>query len=489
MNEELQKLLEQARIVQNQPDSFHRLADMLRLQSKDDTGILVEFAQSADDLQRRAAISAAAGRTEPEVIAAMAALANDPLPFVRQSLAFALTDYSTWPMNEAVEALLSDSDANVRQAAIWAAKPRAAVTASLVKRLEVEESNWIRTDIANALADCDHRLALPALFNRLGKDADPGVQQASAGAIERQLGNLRAYPADLDRPPTKTLNEIRRRVSAYTYGSYPILQAFLSEQLAAHVDVEQLAGFGTVLTAEAEKGQLPRGYCLDEAVESVLTMLDGGPPRAVVLVGESGAGKTALVHEITHRLLRDPRRPGYVLRMAPQDFLAGTKYIGEWETKVRNVINAVKPPRRVILYIPAIEELAWMGTWEKSEASVATALAPYIERGDLTILGESTVEGFRKGLGANRSLRRLFHTVELQPPDADEVRAIIRSVVDEADAEISDSVLDRLSELADYFVSGIVQPTRKRSIAMQSGISSRAASWVSPKRSMPWSIS
>src|SRR5207244_4356802 len=121
----------------------------------------------------------------------------------------------------------------------------------------------------------------------------------------------------------------------------------------------QLAGFGTLLTTEAEKGQLPRAYCLDEAVDSVLALLDGGPPRAVVLVGDSGAGKTALVQEITHRLLRDPERPGYVLRMAPQDFLAGTKYIGEWETRVKSVVNAVKSPRRVTAYVPHIEDMAW----------------------------------------------------------------------------------------------------------------------------------
>ncbi len=264
----------------------------------------------------------------------------------------------------------------------------------------------------------------------------------------------------MPRPTAKALSEIRRRVSTFTFGSYPRLQAWLNEQLATHVDLEQLAGFGTVLSLEAESGQLPHAYQADDAIDSILAILDGPPPRAVVLTGDSGCGKTALVQEITYRLLSDPVRPGYVLRMAPQDFLAGTKYIGEWETKVRNVIAAVKPPRRVVLYVPNVEELAYMGTWEKSEASVATALAPYIERGDLLILGESTTESFRKGLGANRSLRRLFHVVELQPSDAKDTRAILQAVTREADATIADSVLDRLDELADYFVAGTVQPGR-----------------------------
>src|SRR5205814_10175405 len=82
------------------------------------------------------------------------------------------------------------------------------------------------------------------------------------------------------------------------------------------------------------------------------------------------------------------------------------------------------------------------------------------ERGDLTILGESTVEGFRKGLGANRSLRRLFHSVELAAADTRATHAILQAVAAEEDAEISDAVLERLNELADYFSSGTVQPGR-----------------------------
>ena len=120
----------------------------------------------------------------------------------------------------------------------------------------------------------------------------------------------------------------------------------------------------------------------------------------------------------------------------------------------------VKPPRRIVIYIPSIEELAWMGTWAKSDANVATAMAPFIERGDLVILGESTVEGFRKGLGANRSLRRLFHAIELQPADEKKTLDVLRAVAKEAEANVPDAVLTRINELAGYFGSGAVQPGR-----------------------------
>src|SRR5207248_561889 len=84
----------------------------------------------------------------------------------------------------------------------------------------------------------------------------------------------------------------------------------------------------------------------------------------------------------------------------------------------------------------------------------------HVERGDVTILGESSAEAFRKGLGANRSLRRLFHAVEVQPATPRETRDILQAVAEEAGADVPEAVLDRLGELADFYAGGTVQPGR-----------------------------
>ncbi len=226
------------------------------------------------------------------------------------------------------------------------------------------------------------------------------------------------------------------------------------------IDPDELRPYGTVLTLEAEAGRLPRAYGVEDAVAALVKVLTGDAPRAAVLVGESGCGKTALVYELVHRLRIDPDGPWYVLRVAPAEFLAGTMYLGEWETKLKKLVEAVCHPRRVILYVPNLEELATTGVSSKSDANVATALAPHIERGEVAILGESTLESFRKGLGANRSLRRLFHAVQLTPADADDTRAILQAVAEEAAVEVPEPVVERLLELADFYVSGTVQPGR-----------------------------
>jgi ATP-dependent Clp protease ATP-binding subunit ClpC len=189
-------------------------------------------------------------------------------------------------------------------------------------------------------------------------------------------------------------------------------------------------------------------------------VLTGEPPRAAVLIGDSGTGKTAIVHELAHRLLMAPEGPWHILRVLPGEFLTGTTYIGEWETKLRNLLQAIRHPKRVILYIPNLQELAGVGTTSKSDLNVATMIAPYIERGEVTVLGESTPEAFRTGLGAMLPVRRLFHALELQATDPQQTRAVLQEVRDEAGANLSEGVLDRLMELADYYLAGAAQPGR-----------------------------
>src|SRR5262249_44471199 len=194
------------------------------------------------------------------------------------------------------------------------------------------------------------------------EDAEPGVQQACADTAERHLAALGPSPPDFDRPPAPLLAEARRRVRTFTPGFHPTLLGWLDGQLTAYVDLEQLASFGAVLTREAEAAQLPRAYGVDRVLGEVLKGLRGAPPRAVVLVGEPGSGKTAVVNELVHRVAHEPDGGWHVLRMSPAEFLACTTYIGEWETKVRNLVSAVRAPRRVLLYLPHLHHLASMRT-------------------------------------------------------------------------------------------------------------------------------
>lgn len=457
MNELLEKLVEEARSGQH--ESWQRLVEALRGQAGKDPRILVEFAQAADELMRRVAITAAGllQCTDTGVLAVLERLSRDPQFPVRQQLVFALQDFPSWPADMLARNLLHDAEVTIRQGAVWACKARPGCHPDLVERFRADDSSFVRQDLATALMDLDSPLAMPALLVGLAEDVDPFVQQNAANSLEHHL-QLTAGRLPGTVPPAPVLGEIRRRTLAIPGGSHPLLRKWLDDHLRDFVDLDALQKFGTVLTREAELGSLPRGHGLDGPIEAVRKILFGPPPRAAVLLGEAGVGKTAAVHELVHRLREDPDRPAVVLRMSPQDFLVDTKWIGEWETRLRDLVQAVKHPRPVILYVPNVEQLAWIGTTSSSNSNVAAALAPAIERGDVALLGESSLEGFRRGLGANRSLRRLFTTVEVQPATVDETRYILKRVAEEAGVRIDPETLERLLDLSDLVGTASVHP-------------------------------
>jgi ATP-dependent Clp protease ATP-binding subunit ClpC len=112
----------------------------------------------------------------------------------------------------------------------------------------------------------------------------------------------------------------------------------------------------------------------------------------------------------------------------------------------------------VVLYVPNLSDLSAAGTWSKSDSSVATALAPYLEAGSILLLGESAPEEFERGLGRIPSLARLFDKVLVEESNAESTREILAAVRAEKKSDISDEVLDQLMEVSAQFLGHISRP-------------------------------
>jgi ATP-dependent Clp protease ATP-binding subunit ClpC len=453
MTEALQRLIE--RVQAGEPGAFADLVTALGAASPE---LLGEAARSADEMLRKAVIAAARGRREPHWLEAIALLARDGSVAIKVALLEAAAALADWPVDAIVQMLLADNDSGVRMAAALAAQGRRALESALVLQLRREQEWQVRRVIVRSLAASPPPAVLPALLDALAQDSDRDVSEASAQSLESLLAQLGSYPAELEKPRLPLLEEAHRRVVNLGSQQFPKLAGWLSERISHDVDEETLAGFGALLTADLSR--LPRAYGVSATCEAVCSVLTGPAPRAVVLLGESGSGKTAIVHELAHRLRSDPRAPWHILRISASELLAGTHYLGEWQTRVRELVKAVRRPRRVLLYVTHLEELSEAGRSAQSDTSVATALAPHIEAGDIAVLGESTPETFRSGLGAVRSLRRLFHAIEVRSASPQETREVLRAVCEEAGVVVPEPVRERLLELADYYLAGTAQPGR-----------------------------
>jgi ATP-dependent Clp protease ATP-binding subunit ClpA/protein subunit release factor B len=448
-----------ARLRRNSSDSsaFDALVEALREAAP--VEILTQVRSDVDSV-RRAVIVASVGRPEPELIRAVAPLAHDSRVEVRSALAQALDANPDWPLLESLETLVADANDEIRMTAARAASKRPSLVPLLTSRLTSDSAWRVRQAIAESLGRAAPRAALPALLGALHSDNDSDVQRACALALERQLEAHNGFPADVPLPPYGHFAELRKRVADIRGGSFPQLLRWLDYRIAHDIDFEQLRAFGSILSEDAERLKLPRAYEVDTVCDSLIHILTGPGIRAAVLLGESGAGKTALVNELVHRLHDHPDGTWHVIRVTPTEFLAGTSYLGEWQTKLRNLIQAVQSPRRVIVYIPNINELAMIGTTNKSDANIATSLAPHIERGAVAILGESNPESYRTGLGSVASVNRLFQPVNVPSATADQTRAILSKVSHAAGLDAPDSSLASLTELADLYLTGSAQPGR-----------------------------
>jgi ATP-dependent Clp protease ATP-binding subunit ClpA len=268
------------------------------------------------------------------------------------------------------------------------------------------------------------------------------VQQAAAQSLDELIkAQGGTWPPEIGKPEHLIMEQAVAKLTGLGVRKYATLSAWLEKSLATEIDVKKLRDFGADLTTEAEEGRLARAYGVDGICEELEKVLLRGQTRAAVLLGEAGVGKTAIVQELTHRI----RKQGWrVLRFSPVELLAGTKYLGEWQTKLNDMVRAVKAPRKVILYCPNLQELSDAGRTSVSDINMATALAPRVEAGEIAILGESTSEAFRAGLGAIGSLRRLFHGIEVTEADAGKTRDVLAWLQREAKANVPPKVLDRL---------------------------------------------
>lgn len=228
-----------------------------------------------------------------------------------------------------------------------------------------------------------------------------------------------------------------------------------------------LETFGTDLTARAKRGELDPVIGREVQEERLITILSRRTKNNPVLLGEPGVGKTAIVEGLAQRIIHEDV-PDHLLdkRLIQLDLaamIAGTKYRGEFEERLKKVVTELQQQKNVIVFIDELHLLVGAGAAEGA-LDAANMLKPALARGELHMIGATTHDEYRKHIEKDSALERRFQTVQVPEPNLRDTIAIIKGLRPYYEkhhgVSMSDEVLEDAVYMADRYVSERFMPDK-----------------------------
>ena len=248
-----------------------------------------------------------------------------------------------------------------------------------------------------------------------------------------------------------------------------------------------LDSFGRDLTELAAAGELDPVIGRQKEIERLVQILCRRTKNNPVLLGEAGVGKTAIVEGLSQQIIN--KQVPEILkgkRMVVLDLammVAGTKYRGQFEERIKAVINEVRRSKNVILFIDELHTLVGAGGAEGA-IDASNVLKPALARGEVQCIGATTLDEYRKHIEKDGALERRFQTIIVEQPSKDETLAILRGLQDRYEAHhrvrFTDEALFHAVELSTRYITGRCLPDKAIDVIDESGARVRLKNMTPP---------
>lgn len=228
-----------------------------------------------------------------------------------------------------------------------------------------------------------------------------------------------------------------------------------------------LETFGTDLTARARAGKLDPVIGRDAQQERLVTILSRRTKNNPVLIGEPGVGKTAIVEGLAQRIARedvpDHLLDQRVIQLDLAAMIAGTKYRGEFEERLKKVISELKQSNNIIVFIDELHLLVGAGAAEGA-LDAANMLKPALARGELHMIGATTLDEYRKHIEKDSALERRFQSIIVPEPSLKDTIAIVKGLKPYYEkhhgVSIDDEVIEASVRMADRYINDRFMPDK-----------------------------
>ena len=254
-------------------------------------------------------------------------------------------------------------------------------------------------------------------------------------------------------------------------------------------DTPTLDQFGTDLTAMAREGQVDPVVGREQEIEQTVEVLSRRTKNNPVLIGEPGVGKTAIVEGIAQRIVDgdvpDTLRDKRLVQIDLGGMVAGTRYRGDFEERLKKVIDEIRAHRDdLIIFIDELHTVVGAGAGEGS-MDAANMLKPALARGELHIVGATTIDEYRKDIEKDAALERRFQPVLVPEPSVSETIEILRGLRDRYEAHhqvrFTDEALVAAAELSDRYVTDRFLPDKAIDLVDQAGARVRLRTKTPPR--------
>lgn len=222
---------------------------------------------------------------------------------------------------------------------------------------------------------------------------------------------------------------------------------------------EKLLDMGSDITLKAKEHKLDPVIGRESEIERIIEILCRKTKNNPVLIGEAGVGKTAIIEGLAQAIVSgnvpEQLKGKIIYSLEIGGLMAGTKYRGSMEEKLKDAIETIIQDKNIIVFIDEIHTLAQAGS-KDGETSPADMLKPYLARGEMQTIGATTTDEYRKFIEKDKALERRFQPILVSPPSVEDTIQILKGLKDTYEAfhkiKISDEAIEAAAVLSDRYI-------------------------------------
>ena len=312
-----------------------------------------------------------------------------------------------------------------------------------------------------------------------------GLVRESEGVAARVLSNLDVDPDKVRREVVRRLGGGRGR--SRSGGSGEAAAGGRGGVEAKRPKTRQLDQYGRNLTAYAEEEKLDPVIGRSDEIARIMQILVRRTKNNPVIIGEPGVGKTAIVEGLAEEITEDrvpemlANKEVYTLDLGA--LVAGSKYRGEFEERLKKIMKEITDHGDIILFIDEIHNLVGAGAAEGA-IDAASILKPALARGEIQVIGATTTDEYRKYVEKDKALERRFQTVQVGEPSVAETELILKGLREKYEEhhniDITDEALKAASQLGDRYIADRFLPDKAIDLVDEAASKMRIKTMSSP---------